>query len=79
MFDDFDRFCLEFWGCTIEAWQHEWLRPIVEGPIVISAEFLAAVPNALGAVTKMRRLNGHIIAETQSGIPMIVPQRVVRE
>lgn len=38
-------------------------------------EFLCRLPADLGAVTRLRNLNGRIIAETESGIPMIVPQR----
>lgn len=38
-------------------------------------EYLCRVPADLGAVTRLRKLNGRIVAETTSGIPMIVPQR----
>lgn len=38
-------------------------------------EYLCTLPAALGAVTRLRNVNGRVIAETASGIPMIVPQK----
>lgn len=35
--------------------------------------FVCAVPPVLGAVTKLSIRDGRVIAETESGIPMIVP------
>lgn len=38
------------------------------------AEFLCNLPPHLGALIKLRSLNGRVIAETESGITMIVPK-----
>ena len=78
MFEDWERYVCEFWGLTAEAWQREFLRSIGRPPIVITASFLAEVPQYLGHVTKLRRLRHGIYAETASGVPMIVPPRAVR-
>lgn len=39
------------------------------------AEYLCTLPASLGAVTRLRNVQGRIVAETTSGIPMIVPCR----
>lgn len=38
-------------------------------------EYLCAVPADLGAVTRLKTIHGRVVAETASGIPMIVPCR----
>lgn len=41
---------------------------------VKGAQFVCAVPPELGAVTKMEIISGRVVAHTESGIDMIVPQ-----
>lgn len=80
--NDVEQFIREFWGPFFAP--IEWQMDMVEKlsaeftPIVIDATFLATVPHALGAVVKMRRMKDRVIAETESGIPMIVPHRCAR-
>ncbi len=42
-------------------------------------ELLCVIPLALGAPTGFKAIGDRFIMETASGIPMIVPQRAVRE
>lgn len=43
------------------------------GPKWIDATFVCEVPRDLGAVTKLKKRGGKIVAETESGIEMIIP------
>jgi hypothetical protein len=45
-----------------------------EGPMKIEgATFICEVPAELGAVTELEVKNGKVVAETESGVQMIVP------
>lgn len=51
-----------------------WIE-VAAVPLIRDCQYLCRIPAALGAVTRLRNLSGRIVAETTSGIPMIVPQR----
>lgn len=49
--------------------------PLRRMPAARPTEYLCTLPADLGAVTRLRKVNGRMVAETESGILMIVPHK----
>jgi len=51
-----------------------WTRPPMEPTRRPGAIFVCEVPDALGAVTKLRTIRNRVVAVTESGVVIMLPR-----